>query len=99
PEAPEAQGQAGEGPAETVLRYPAESSATRCGRPQGGQALMPKLTKLERDMLVKAGTFVLAGEWPWETGDLSPATLRREVLEKGALKSAVRKLNMPLAPK
>lgn len=52
---------------------------------------MPKLTKLEREMLHRAAHFVLAGEWPWE-GDGSSKETRKEEREQSALQSAADKL-------
>jgi len=52
---------------------------------------MPKLTKLEKTMLLSAAEFVLAGEWPWES-DGSRAADRKEEREQATLRSAANKL-------
>jgi hypothetical protein len=52
---------------------------------------MPRLTKLEKEMLRRAAEFVLAGEWPWEDG--TPDETPRERREHAALQSASAKLN------
>ena len=52
---------------------------------------MPRLTKLEKEMLHRAAHFVLAGEWPWE-GDGSARQDRKEEREHAALEAAAAKL-------
>ncbi|MBN8987442.1 MAG: hypothetical protein J0H42_04300 [Rhizobiales bacterium] len=52
---------------------------------------MPRLSKLEKEMLQRAAQFVLAGEWPWE-GDGSVRANKREVREAAALENACVKL-------
>lgn len=52
---------------------------------------MPRLTKLEKEMLHRAAHFVLAGEWPWE-GDGSTKADRKEEREQAALQAAADKL-------
>lgn len=52
---------------------------------------MPRLTKLEKQMLHRAAHLVLAGEWPWE-GDGSTRANRKEEREQEALQSAAAKL-------
>lgn len=54
---------------------------------------MPRLTKLEKEMLHRAAHFVLAGEWPWE-GDGSKRQDRKEEREQAALESAAAKLEV-----
>lgn len=54
---------------------------------------MPRLTKLEKEMLRSAAQFVLAGEWPWE-GDGSKREDRKEAREQAALKTAIKKLEV-----
>lgn len=52
---------------------------------------MARLTKLEREMVVRAMLFVDAGEWPWTPcNDGTPE--KRMVKEKAAFESALRKL-------
>jgi hypothetical protein len=53
---------------------------------------MPRLTKLEKEMLQRAAEFVLAGEWPWEEGGPGDEETPRERREIAALKSASAKL-------
>jgi hypothetical protein len=53
---------------------------------------MPRLTKLENEMLHRAAEFVLAGEWPWEEGGPGSDETPRERREFAALKSAAHKL-------
>lgn len=52
---------------------------------------MPRLTKLEKEMLHRAAEFVLAGEWPWE-GNGSRREDRKEEREQAALQSAANKI-------
>lgn len=54
---------------------------------------MPRLTKLEKEMLSRAARFALAGEWPWEASQTP--TKRQERLQEreiAALESAADKL-------
>lgn len=53
---------------------------------------MPRLTKLEKEMLARAAEFVLAGEWPWEDGGVGDLETPKERREIAALKSASSKL-------
>jgi len=52
---------------------------------------MSRLTKLEREMLIRAGQFVMAGEWPWEEDDTAAAE-RKYKREYDAIYSAIAKL-------
>jgi hypothetical protein len=54
---------------------------------------MPRLTKLEKEMLHRAAGFVLAGEWPWEESGAGEEETPRERRERLALESARTKLN------
>lgn len=53
---------------------------------------MPRLTKLEKEMLHRAAEFVLAGEWPWEEGGPGSDETPTERREHAALQSASAKL-------
>lgn len=54
--------------------------------------MMARLTKLEKEMAVRAMEFVKAGEWPWSPSN--DGTLKRQMnREIKALDSAVRKLS------
>lgn len=53
---------------------------------------MPRLTKLEREMLQRAADFVLAGEWPWEEGGPGDEETPKERRERLALESGRDKL-------
>lgn len=52
---------------------------------------MPRLTKLEKEMLRRSGEFVLAGEWPWEEPDTVRGN-RKMDREEAALRSAINKM-------
>jgi hypothetical protein len=53
---------------------------------------MSRLTKLEKELAVRAMEFVKAGEWPWapDMDGTSEKTMEREMK---ALDSAIRKLS------
>ena len=53
---------------------------------------MARLTKLEKEMLVRAARFTLAGEWPWEPEHETKRELRKMDREHAALVSGATKL-------
>lgn len=53
---------------------------------------MKRLTKLEKEMLCRAGAFALSGEWPWDEG-ASLRAIRKEERDMNALLSAIDKLS------
>jgi hypothetical protein len=55
---------------------------------------VPRLTKLEKEMLCRAAEFALAGEWPWEEGGPFDDETPRERRERLALESARTKLGV-----